>query len=122
MCPCNSAIDWPLMSRIYSLTMSLLCYILGVDMVPQSNTMPCNNRFRELADVIADEVEKAGGKAHIAMTPVISDGITNGSKPMRYSLVSRDYIADCLEIMHGGCVPRHPLTPLPQRVCTAAVS
>eukprot|EP00035_Acanthoeca_spectabilis_P037412 m.45094 g.45094 ORF g.45094 m.45094 type:complete len:605 (+) comp8601_c0_seq1:4468-6282(+) len=70
--------------------------------VPYSNTMPCNNRFRELADVIAEEVEKNGGKAHIAMTPVISDGITNGSKPMRYSLISRDYIADCLEIMHEG--------------------
>lgn len=48
---------------------------------------------------------RIAGKAHIAYTPVISDGITNGSKPMRYSLVSRDYIADCLEIMHEGYVP-----------------
>ena len=34
------------------------------------------------------------------MTPVISDGLTNGSKAMRYSLISRDYIADCIEVMH----------------------
>lgn len=39
---------------------------------------------------------------HISMTPVISDGLTNGTKAMRYSLVSRDYIADCIEIMHNG--------------------
>ena len=36
------------------------------------------------------------------MTPVISDGNTQGTKGMRYSLVSRDWIADCVEIMHEG--------------------
>jgi dihydroxyacid dehydratase/phosphogluconate dehydratase len=36
-----------------------------------------------------------GGKAHIAYTPVISDGESQGSKAMRYSLISRDYIAWC---------------------------
>ena len=32
----------------------------------------------------------------------ISDGLTNGSKAMRYSLISRDAITDCIEIMHEG--------------------
>ena len=36
------------------------------------------------------------------MTPVISDGNTQGARGMRYSLVSRDWIADCVEIMHEG--------------------
>ena len=33
---------------------------------------------------------------------LLSDGLTNGSKAMRYSLISRDAIADCIEIMHEG--------------------
>ena len=33
-------------------------------------------QFRELADIIAEEVEKLGGKAHLCITPVISDGRT----------------------------------------------
>lgn len=70
--------------------------------MPYTNTMPCNNKFRELADIMCEEIEKLGGKPHIAGTPVISDGLTNGSKAMRYSLISRDYIADCMEIMHEG--------------------
>mmetsp|Transcript_52506 Transcript_52506/g.97218 ORF Transcript_52506/g.97218 Transcript_52506/m.97218 type:complete len:589 (-) Transcript_52506:89-1855(-) len=69
---------------------------------PYSNVMPCNNQFRELADIIADEVEKNGGKAHLAITPVISDGQTQGAKAMRYSLISRDLITDCIELMHEG--------------------
>jgi dihydroxy-acid dehydratase len=36
----------------------------------------------------------------VAGTPVISDGMTNGSEGMKYSLISRDYIADSIEIMH----------------------
>lgn len=38
----------------------------------------------------------------MAGTPVISDGMTNGSVGMKYSLISRDYIADSIEIMHEG--------------------
>jgi dihydroxyacid dehydratase/phosphogluconate dehydratase len=63
--------------------------------------MPTNARTTHCVGQHAVNYSPAG-KAHIAYTPVISDGITNGSKPMRYSLVSRDYIADCLEIMHEG--------------------
>lgn len=38
----------------------------------------------------------------LACTPAISDGETQGALGMRYSLISRDYIADCIEIMHEG--------------------
>merc|ERR1740117_591757 len=69
---------------------------------PYSNNMPCNNQFRDLADRIADEVEKRGGKAHYCFCPVINDGLTQGTKAMRYSLVSRELITDCIETMHEG--------------------
>ena len=45
------------------------------------------------------EVEKRGGKGFICGTPVISDGETMGWNGMKYSLVSRDWIADCVEMM-----------------------
>ena len=40
--------------------------------------------------------------AFYCMAPVISDGNTQGTRGMRYSLISRDWIADCVEIMHEG--------------------
>jgi len=70
--------------------------------MPWTNAMPCNLHLRELAEFTVQEVEKAGGKTVIAATPVISDGCTNGSKAMRYSLISREVVADSLEIMHEG--------------------
>ncbi|CAJ1431820.1 unnamed protein product, partial [Effrenium voratum] len=69
---------------------------------PYSNSMPCNNQFRDLADILAEEVERLGGKAHFCFTPVISDGQSQGCKAMRYSLVSREVISDCIEVMHCG--------------------
>lgn len=69
---------------------------------PFSNTMPCNNQFRDYADIIAEEVERLGGKAHLCFTPVISDGQSQGARAMRYSLISREHICDCIEIMHEG--------------------
>lgn len=69
---------------------------------PYSNSMPCNNQFRDIADILAEEVERLGGKAHLCITPVISDGQSQGCKAMRYSLVSRDLITDCIEMMHEG--------------------
>ena len=68
--------------------------------VPYTNVMPCNSRFLELADVLCKAIEAQGGKPMLAVTPAISDGETQGSLGMRYSLISRDYIADCIEIMH----------------------
>lgn len=69
---------------------------------PYSNIMPCNNQFRELADIIAEELEKRGAKANIVVVPVISDGQSQGCKAMRYSLISRELITDCIELMHEG--------------------
>lgn len=68
--------------------------------MPWNNVMPCNNRVLELSQIIISEIERKGGKPVIAPTPVISDGITQGSRAMRYSLVSRDLIADCIESVH----------------------
>lgn len=67
---------------------------------PYSNALPCNNHFQELAKIVSEEIEKKGGKAFICGTPVVSDGQTMGFRGMKYSLVSRDWIADCVEIMH----------------------
>lgn len=69
---------------------------------PYTNANPCNDRVMTLAHAVVEAIEAEGGKAVIAPTPVISDGITQGSPAMRYSLISRDYIADCIEIMHEG--------------------
>ena len=48
------------------------------------------------------EVTKKGGKPITFGTPVISDAMTMGIESMKYSLPSRDLIADCIEIMHEG--------------------
>lgn len=67
-----------------------------------TNATPCNSHMNELGQVLQNEVEKTGGKAFVFGTPVISDGETMGTTGMRYSLVSRDLIADCIETMHEG--------------------
>ena len=64
--------------------------------------MPCNHHFNQLAEVLKTEVEKRGGKAFICYPPVISDGLTMGTAAMKYSLISREYIADTIELMHFG--------------------
>ena len=69
---------------------------------PYSNNMPCNNQFKDLAELIGAALEARGCKPHYAFTPVISDGLTQGTRFMRYSLVSRDAICDAIEIMHEG--------------------
>lgn len=67
-----------------------------------TNATPCNAHMNELGAVLQKEVETTGGKAFVFGTPVISDGETMGTSGMRYSLVSRDLIADCIETMHEG--------------------
>ena len=69
---------------------------------PWSNANPCNYHHRELTDLLVDAIERRGGKAFVCGTPVISDGMTQGTTGMRYSLISRDLIADCIELMHEG--------------------
>lgn len=67
-----------------------------------TNATPCNAHMSGLGDILQQCVEETGGKAFVFGTPVISDGETMGSSGMRYSLVSRDLIADCIECMHEG--------------------
>jgi len=67
---------------------------------PYTNATPCNDHIDKLGKIIVDEVEKAGGKPFIFGTPVVSDGESMGMEGMKYSLVSRELIADCIETMH----------------------
>jgi dihydroxy-acid dehydratase len=69
---------------------------------PFTNATPCNDHIRDLGDILFREIEKAGGKPFLFGTPVISDGETMGMEGMKYSLMSRDLIADCIETMHEG--------------------
>ncbi len=69
---------------------------------PFTNATPCNDHIRKLGDVIFGEIVAAGGKPFLFGTPVISDGETMGMEGMKYSLMSRDLIADCIETMHEG--------------------
>eukprot|EP01012_Entosiphon_sulcatum_P037729 TRINITY_DN4857_c0_g1_i1.p1 TRINITY_DN4857_c0_g1~~TRINITY_DN4857_c0_g1_i1.p1 ORF type:complete len:600 (-),score=89.25 TRINITY_DN4857_c0_g1_i1:15-1718(-) len=69
---------------------------------PYTNANPCNFHLKELAEMLKEEVELAGAKAFLCFTPVISDGMTNGTEMMKYSLPSRDLIADSIELMHEG--------------------
>jgi len=70
--------------------------------VPYTNGTPCNDHIRELGDLLQTEIDAAGGKAIIFGTPVVSDGISMGTEAMKYSLVSREVIADAIELMTEG--------------------
>lgn len=62
-----------------------------------SNLTPCNMHINELAEESAAGADEAGGKSLIFNTITISDGIANGTEGMKYSLVSREVIADSIE-------------------------
>jgi dihydroxy-acid dehydratase len=73
--------------------------------VPYTNGTPCNDHIRELGDLVQQALEDAGGKVVVFGTPVVSDGISMGTEAMKYSLVSREVIADSIELMtEGYCV------------------
>ena len=63
---------------------------------------PCNMHINELADVAAKGVDAAGGKSIPFGTITIADGISMGTLGMRYSLVSREVIADSIETVVAG--------------------
>lgn len=77
---------------------------------PYTNVTPCNAHIKELGDMVVDEVSKAGGKPIIFGTPVVTDGETMGTEGMKYSLVSRELIADCIEMMHEAYISDGILT------------
>jgi len=66
-----------------------------------ANVTPCNMHIAELAREAAAGVDAAGGKSVIFNTITVSDGISMGSPGMRYSLVSREIIADSIETVVG---------------------
>ena len=66
-----------------------------------SMVTPCNMHINRLADAAASGVDGAGGKAVIFNTITVSDGIANGYQGMKYSLVSREVIADSIETVAG---------------------
>lgn len=66
-----------------------------------SNLTPCNMHINRLAEESAAGADGAGGKALIFNTITVSDGIANGTEGMKYSLVSREVIADSIETTAG---------------------
>jgi dihydroxy-acid dehydratase len=66
-----------------------------------SNLTPCNMHIDELARLAAAGAEAAGAKAITFNTITVSDGISMGTPGMRYSLVSREVIADSIETVVG---------------------
>ena len=66
-----------------------------------SQVTPCNIHIDQLAIAAAEGVAKAGSKPLIFNTITISDGISMGTQGMKYSLVSREVIADSIETVMG---------------------
>ncbi len=67
-----------------------------------TETMPCNFHLRRLAEKVKEGVREAGGTPMEFNTIAISDGITMGTEGMRASLVSRELIADSIELVTRG--------------------
>ena len=84
-----------------------------------STITPCNSGLQKLADAAIEAIEAAGGNTQVFGTPTISDGMSMGTEGMKYSLVSREVISDCIEtcvqgqwmdgvIVIGGCDKNMP--------------
>ena len=84
-----------------------------------STITPCNSGLQRLADAAIAAIEAAGGNAQVFGTPTISDGMAMGTEGMKYSLVSREVISDCIEtcvqgqwmdgvLVVGGCDKNMP--------------
>jgi dihydroxy-acid dehydratase len=84
-----------------------------------STITPCNSGLQPLAEAAIDAVRQAGGNPQVFGTPTISDGMSMGTEGMKYSLVSREVIADCIEtavqgqwmdgvVVIGGCDKNMP--------------
>ena len=62
---------------------------------------PCNMHINQLADVVEHSIDGSGGKGVLFNTITVSDGISMGTQGMKYSLVSREVIADSIETVVG---------------------
>lgn len=67
-----------------------------------STVTPCNSGLQRLVDAAEQALEAAGGNSQTFGTPTISDGIGMGTEGMKYSLVSREVIADSIETCVNG--------------------
>ncbi len=84
-----------------------------------STITPCNSGLQKLADAAIAATKAAGGNPQVFGTPTISDGMSMGTEGMKYSLISREVIADCIEtcvqgqwmdgvVVIGGCDKNMP--------------
>ncbi|MBO4119537.1 dihydroxy-acid dehydratase [Cupriavidus gilardii] len=84
-----------------------------------STITPCNAGLQRLADAAVDAIKASGANPQIFGTPTISDGMSMGTEGMKYSLISREVIADCIEtaaqgqwmdgvVVIGGCDKNMP--------------
>ena len=62
---------------------------------------PCNMHINKLSEVVEDSINLSGGKGVLFNTITVSDGISMGTQGMKYSLVSREVIADSIETVVG---------------------
>ncbi len=67
-----------------------------------TEAMPCNFHLRALAEHVKEGVRAAGGTPMEFNTVAVSDGVTMGTQGMKASLVSREVIADSIELMARG--------------------
>jgi dihydroxy-acid dehydratase len=67
-----------------------------------STITPCNSGLQKLADAAAAALKASGANAQMFGTPTISDGMAMGTEGMKYSLISREVISDCIETCVGG--------------------
>ncbi|TFZ03350.1 dihydroxy-acid dehydratase [Ramlibacter rhizophilus] len=84
-----------------------------------STITPCNSGLQKLADAAVAGIQEAGGNPQVFGVPTISDGMAMGTEGMKYSLVSREVISDCIEtcvqgqwmdgvVVIGGCDKNMP--------------
>ncbi len=84
-----------------------------------STITPCNSGLQALADAAIEAVRAGGANPQVFGTPTISDGMAMGTEGMKYSLVSREVISDCVEtsvqgqwmdgvLVIGGCDKNMP--------------
>ncbi|CAG2149471.1 Dihydroxy-acid dehydratase [Cupriavidus campinensis] len=84
-----------------------------------STITPCNAGLQRLADAAVEAIKASDANPQIFGTPTISDGMSMGTEGMKYSLISREVIADCIEtaaqgqwmdgvVVIGGCDKNMP--------------
>ncbi len=84
-----------------------------------STITPCNSGLQKLADAAIEATRASGANPQVFGTPTISDGMSMGTEGMKYSLISREVIADCIEtcvqgqwldgcVVIGGCDKNMP--------------